>query len=402
MKPQILIGAGKGRLLPVLGRFLGELGQGGTPPGRKLVWDVETDRCVLRVALLRWEDIRRNYNRFDMITYGADQWLEGGHKAMIGLRYYAQGACRLGLLVHRHLAGEHLATVLATRRVATSYPNLARDYLGVPEERIVRLSGNAETAVGLGWADCVFDVIESGETARANDLVEVRSYVKFGAVVATGRPEKIPLLTQLRLIPPLADAVTVAFDGNDGTGKSTVARHLVQCGLWNDRPAVLVAPYSGHTGVAADDLRRGGMIVDWASVVGRNHWRAPRQITAVYDRSLLTCLTDLLDAGCPDETIARVAGAWQPLPALTFLCRAPVELCLERIAGRGGATDDFSREPVLRKYEGLYQKAVVYAREKLGLRVVELDTNRPVDAVLQAVKETLEREGLSPQAASSP
>ncbi len=42
MKPQILIGAGKGRLLPVLDRFLAELGQDASSRGRKLVYDVET------------------------------------------------------------------------------------------------------------------------------------------------------------------------------------------------------------------------------------------------------------------------------------------------------------------------------------------------------------------------
>jgi ATP phosphoribosyltransferase len=390
MKPRILIGAGKGRLLPVLERFLADLGLRAGDPGRRLVYDVEAERYVLRIALLRWEDIRANYNRFDMITYGADQWLEGGHKAMIGLRYYPQGDCRLSLLVPKEIAHLPFGEIVAGRRVATSYPNLAREYLGVSEERIVRLTGNVETAVGLGWADCVFDVVESGETARANGLTEVKSLVKFGAVVATCRPEKIPLFTQLGLVPPLEDGASVAFDGNDGTGKSTIARHLVQCGLWDARPAVLVAPYSGHTGVAADDLRKAGMIVDWASVVGRNHWRAPRQITAVYDRSLLTCLTDLLD-GCPEETLARVAAAWKPFPSLTFLCQAPVEVCLRRIAGRG-AVDEFARELVLRKYDALYRKALAYAQDRLGMAVVELDTDRPVEAVLEAVKDRLRGE----------
>jgi thymidylate kinase len=331
-----------------------------------------------------------------MITYGADQWLEGGHRAMIALRYYPQGDCRLSLLVPEALAREPTAAVLAGRRVATSYPNLARDYLGVPDEQVVRMSGSAETAVGLGWADCVFDVVESGETARANGLAEARTFFRFGAILATCRPEKIPLFTHLGLIPPLAEAASVAFDGNDGTGKSTLARHLVQCGLWGERPAVLVAPYSGKVGRGADDLRKAGLLVDWASVVGRNHWRAPRQVTAVYDRSLLTCLTDLLDAGCPDETLARVAHTWEPHPSITFWCRANIDECVRRVAERGGVRDEFEGESVLRKYEDLYGRAAAYARVRLGLRVHELDTGRPLEAVLESVRDTLRREGLVP------
>jgi ATP phosphoribosyltransferase len=394
MKPCILVGAGKGRLLPVLDRFLADLGLSAGDRGRKVVYEIDLGGCTLRIAHLRFEDIRKNYNKFDLITYGADQWLEGGHKAMIGLRYYPQGDCRLSLLVPQEMANVPVSAVLAGRRVATSYPNLAREYLGVPAERIVEMTGSAETAVGLGWADCVFDVVESGATARANGLAEVKVCMKFGAVLATCRPEKIPLFTRLGLIRPPEDAVSVAFDGNDGSGKSTVARHLVQCGLWTERPAVLVAPCSGDVGRAAADLLKAGMTTDWASVVGRNHWRAPRQITSVYDRSLLTCLTDLLDAGTPEETLLRVAGTWQPYPALTFLCRCPVAVALARVAARGWPADDYSDEPVLRKYDALYVRAAGFAREKLGLRVVELDTDTSLEDTLARVKETLHREGL--------
>jgi ATP phosphoribosyltransferase len=394
MKPLVLLGAGKGRLLPVLDQYLTGLGLDPSARGRRLVYDLETERCTLRVAHLRWEDIRKNYNRFDLITYGADQWLEAGHKAMIALRYYPQGDCRLALLVPERLADRSTGEIVSTCRVATSYPTLAREYLGVADDRIVKMTGSVETAVGLGWAECVFDVIESGETARANGLVELKSCVKFGAVLATCRPEKIPLLVRLGLIPPPRDAVAVAFDGNDGSGKSTVARHLVHCGLWSERPAVLVSPYSGKVGVGADELRKARLLVDWASVVGRNHWRAPRQITAVYDRSLLTCLTDLIDSGCPDDVLLRVAETWKPYPALTFLCSVPVEVAVRRIAGRRGPRDEFEGEGVLRKYDALYRRAAEVAREKLGLRVVELDTNQPLEATLDAVHARLRQEGI--------
>src|SRR5262245_55091118 len=152
MKPRVLLGAGKGRLLPVLEQYLAGLG---LPPlrGRQLVQDIEAPRCSLRVAVLRWEDIRKNYNRFDLITYGADQWLEGGHKAMIALSHFPQGDCRLSLLVPEASAGRPTVSLLQDARIATSYPNLAREYLGVPDDRIVKMAGSAETAVGLGWAD---------------------------------------------------------------------------------------------------------------------------------------------------------------------------------------------------------------------------------------------------------
>ena len=58
------------------------------------------------------------------------------------------------------------------RRVATSYPVLVRDYLGARgfDADVVRLDGAVESAVRLGVADVVADVVETGSTLRAAGL----------------------------------------------------------------------------------------------------------------------------------------------------------------------------------------------------------------------------------------
>ncbi|MDQ1289764.1 MAG: phosphoribosyltransferase [Actinomycetota bacterium] len=61
---------------------------------------------------------------------------------------------------------------LQGRRVATSYAGLVKDYLashGV-EASVVRLAGAVETAVQLGVADVIADVVETGTTLRAAGL----------------------------------------------------------------------------------------------------------------------------------------------------------------------------------------------------------------------------------------
>jgi ATP phosphoribosyltransferase len=61
---------------------------------------------------------------------------------------------------------------VAGRRVATSYPVLVQDYLvsrGVAAT-VVRLDGAVESAVRLGVADVVADVVETGSTLRAAGL----------------------------------------------------------------------------------------------------------------------------------------------------------------------------------------------------------------------------------------
>lgn len=61
---------------------------------------------------------------------------------------------------------------LAGRRVATSYPILVSAYLeqaGIDAD-VIRLDGAVETAVRLGVADAVADVVETGSTLRAAGL----------------------------------------------------------------------------------------------------------------------------------------------------------------------------------------------------------------------------------------
>jgi ATP phosphoribosyltransferase len=62
---------------------------------------------------------------------------------------------------------------IAGRRVATSYPVLVADYLkrhGVVPAAVVRLDGAVESAVQLGVADVVADVVSTGATLRAAGL----------------------------------------------------------------------------------------------------------------------------------------------------------------------------------------------------------------------------------------
>ncbi len=61
---------------------------------------------------------------------------------------------------------------LADKRVATSYPGLVGDFLaanGVTAD-LIRLDGAVESAVRLGVADAVADVVETGTTLRKQGL----------------------------------------------------------------------------------------------------------------------------------------------------------------------------------------------------------------------------------------
>jgi ATP phosphoribosyltransferase len=61
---------------------------------------------------------------------------------------------------------------LAAKRVATAYPNLVEDFLGKQSVsvKIVTLDGAVESAVALGVADAVADVVSTGNTLRQAGL----------------------------------------------------------------------------------------------------------------------------------------------------------------------------------------------------------------------------------------
>jgi ATP phosphoribosyltransferase len=82
---------------------------------------------------------------------------------------------------------------LAGARVATAYPGLVRDYLkdrGV-DAHVVRLDGAVETAVRLGVADAIADVISTGTTLRRAGLVPFGEPLMRSEAVLVGRKDSV-------------------------------------------------------------------------------------------------------------------------------------------------------------------------------------------------------------------
>ncbi|MCS6825096.1 MAG: ATP phosphoribosyltransferase, partial [Caldilinea sp.] len=74
-------------------------------------------------------------------------------------------------------------------RVATKYPNLTADFFrarGVNAE-IIALNGSVELGPLVGLADLIVDLVETGDTLRANGLVETRTILEVQAVLIANR-----------------------------------------------------------------------------------------------------------------------------------------------------------------------------------------------------------------------
>jgi ATP phosphoribosyltransferase len=96
-----------------------------------------------------------------------------------------------------------------TARVATKYPRLAQAYfaaLGRPVD-IVQVGGSVEVAPLLGLSHWIIDLVDTGNTLRANGLVEQATVLQCGAVLVANRAsQKLKLDAYLNLMERLERA----------------------------------------------------------------------------------------------------------------------------------------------------------------------------------------------------
>jgi ATP phosphoribosyltransferase len=152
--------------------------------GRKLV--VPTDG--LRFLFVKDMDVPTyvEYGVADCGIAGRDVLLEAASDVYEPLDL-GFGRCRL--VVARRINDASLPENASTVRVATRYPRVAARHFqerGVSAE-VVRLAGSVEIAPGLGLADCIVDVVETGRTLEENGLVAVEDVAASSGRLAVNR-----------------------------------------------------------------------------------------------------------------------------------------------------------------------------------------------------------------------
>ena len=104
---------------------------------------------------------------------------------------------------------------LGALRVATKYPRITSSHFGargIPVE-IIELSGSVELAPGLGLADCIVDLVETGRTLAENGLEVVDVIAEStGRVVVNRASYQLKAVRLLKLLEALGRVV----DKGDG------------------------------------------------------------------------------------------------------------------------------------------------------------------------------------------
>lgn len=155
--------------------------------GRKLVLESK-DQCF-RYIMAKPTDVPTfvEYGAADMGVCGLDVLRESGRDVYEPL-LLPIGHCRLSLAGPADRPNTPLRYE-SQMRVGTKYPNLTADFFrrrGVNAE-IIKLNGSVELAPLVGLADLIVDLVETGNTLRANGLIEFRTILHSQEVLIANR-----------------------------------------------------------------------------------------------------------------------------------------------------------------------------------------------------------------------
>ncbi|GGH51454.1 ATP phosphoribosyltransferase [Comamonas phosphati] len=142
---------------------------------RKLIFD--TNRSDVRVVLVRASDVPVyvQYGGADLGVSGLDSLIEHGGQGLYQPLDLQIAKCRVSVAVRRGFDYERAVKQGARLRIATKYLEIARNFFAAKGVHVdmVKLYGSMELAPLTGMADAIVDLVSTGNTLKANDLVEV-------------------------------------------------------------------------------------------------------------------------------------------------------------------------------------------------------------------------------------
>ncbi len=174
MSDTLTVALSKGKLLePALDLFkrVGLAPKDISADSRRLVFEHQASGTT--IMIVRPSDVPTyvEYGAVDVGVVGADVLMEQATDVYAPLAL-GFGACRLAVAAPESAVernGRHGIRL----RVATKYPNMTERFFtqkGIPIE-IIKLYGSVELAPLVGLADRIVDLVSSGKTLRAHNLV---------------------------------------------------------------------------------------------------------------------------------------------------------------------------------------------------------------------------------------
>ena len=148
---------------------------------RKLIFTNE--ELKLKFFLAKGPDVPTyvEYGAADIGVVGKDTIIEAGRKVheVLDLRF---GKCRMCVCGYKE--AEELLKHQELIRVATKYPNIAKDYFYNKRHQtveIIKMNGSIELAPIVGLSEVIVDIVETGSTLRENGLAVLEEVCSLSA-----------------------------------------------------------------------------------------------------------------------------------------------------------------------------------------------------------------------------
>jgi ATP phosphoribosyltransferase len=150
---------------------------------RKLI--LATNRSDVALVIVRATDVPTyvQYGAADAGVAGKDVLLEHGGEGLYQPLDLGLGRCRLVVAARRSYDWSGTVQRGARIRVATKYVKTAREHFAAKGMHVdlIKLYGSMELAPLVGLADAIVDLVSSGNTLKANDLVVVEDIMPISS-----------------------------------------------------------------------------------------------------------------------------------------------------------------------------------------------------------------------------
>ena len=176
---------------------------------RKLV--LPTSREGVSLMSVRASDVPTyvQWGAADLGIAGKDVLLEHGGDGLYQPVDLGVARCRMSVATRRGYDWAGNVQRGARIRVATKYVAIAREHFAAKGMHVdlIKLYGSMELAPLSGLADAIVDLVSTGNTLKANDLVEVETIMPISARVVVN-PAALKLKRDA--VKPLVDALAAA------------------------------------------------------------------------------------------------------------------------------------------------------------------------------------------------
>ena len=170
-----------------------------------------TNQADVRVVLVRATDVPTyvQYGGADVGVTGLDTLIEHGGDGLYQPLDLRIARCRMSVAVPQGFDYTGAVRQGSRLKVATKYVTIARDFFATKGVHVdlVKLYGSMELAPLTGLADAIVDLVSTGSTLKANQLVEVERIMDISSrLVVNQAALKLKQAPLRRLIEAFAQA----------------------------------------------------------------------------------------------------------------------------------------------------------------------------------------------------